>query len=47
MSNQTKGCPECKLFSLELVDPNFLWWGRLLKKYRCTECGHEEIEEAD
>lgn len=40
---ETTGCPECKLFSLELVDPNFIYQGRVLTKWCCSECGYEVI----
>lgn len=38
-----RGCPKCKLFSMYLADPCYIWWGQLLKQYKCDECGHEEI----
>ena len=44
---EIKGCPECKFFSLELIDPYFLIMGQLLKKYKCSECGYEEIKEVE
>ena len=44
MSEYVTGCPECKLFSMELIDPNFIWFGELLKKYQCDECGFEIVE---
>ena len=39
-----KGCPECKLFSLELVDDCFIWYGKFYKKYECGECFHTKLE---
>ena len=36
-------CPECKLYSLELVDPYFIWYGKLFRKYVCSECFYGEI----
>lgn len=38
------GCPECKMYSLELVDPYFIWHGKLFRKYVCSECFYEEIK---
>ncbi|RBT70841.1 hypothetical protein EA82_00750 [Enterococcus hirae] len=38
-----KPCPNCKLFSMYLNDPCYIWYGQLLKQYICDECGHEEI----
>lgn len=26
------------------VDDCFLWWGKLYKKYKCSECFYEELE---
>lgn len=37
------GCPECKMYSLELVDPYFIWHGKLFRKYVCSECFYGEL----
>ena len=37
------GCPKCELYSLELVDPLFIWHGKIFQKYVCNECFYEEI----
>lgn len=44
MNKYVRSCLDCKLFSMYLFDDCFIWYGRFLKKYKCDECGREEVE---